>query len=232
MTRAEMLARVRRALDGVEPPALAPVSAPASSTPGGVSLDRPPSATDLLRRFTAEARAVGTLVHVAADLAAAAAIVAGVVRRTTAAAGVVAWRTALVTELLDRARVTVPDLAVRFADEDGAALAHAEVGVTEADALIAASGTLLLGAAGARHRATSLLPRVHVALAPVDRLVADLGTALRALPAAVAGPCTTLITGPSRTADIEKKLVVGVHGPCELHVVVVGVEAGTAEPRA
>jgi L-lactate dehydrogenase complex protein LldG len=63
---------------------------------------------------------------------------------------------------------------------------------------------------------------VHVALFPLDRLVPSLGDLLARVSAA--GPdamsrALTFITGPSRTADIELKIVVGVHGPKVLHVV-------------
>jgi len=98
------------------------------------------------------------------------------------------------------------------------AVAEADLGITEADALIAASGTLVL-AAHSGARSVSLLPPVHVALVPAARAVPDLAAALRR--AGRPDTCLTLVTGPSRTADIEKKLVVGVHGPCALHVVVV-----------
>lgn len=242
MTGAEMLERVRRALAGVVPPSLPRVDASppsARSDDPSASLSAPlaehaqpvahASTRELLRRFTVEASAVGAVVHLASDVSAAGTILASVARLAPAPPRIVAWRTALVTAALDGARAALPDLAVSFADEADLPIAEAEIGVTEVDVLIAASGTLVLGAAGERHRATSLLPRVHVALAPVDRLVANLAAALRVVSAAVGGPCTTLVTGPSRTADIEKKLVLGVHGPCELHVIVLGVAPDAGE---
>lgn len=74
-----------------------------------------------------------------------------------------------------------------------------------------------------RHRLLSLLPKVHFAVLPADRIVATLGDALAAARGAGGAPprALTLITGPSRTADIELTLVVGVHGPKELHVLLV-----------
>lgn len=96
----------------------------------------------------------------------------------------------------------------------------ADFGLTSAQWAIAATGTLVLDAAVETHRLASLLPPVHVALLPASRLLAELGEVLhlleRPLPAAV-----TFVTGPSRTADIELQLVVGVHGPRELHVILV-----------
>ncbi len=108
------------------------------------------------------------------------------------------------------------------ADAPSTTIAAADIGVTEADCLVAASGTVVLRSAN-RHRGASLLPPIHVVVARSDLLVADLGTALarvRTGPPS-AESCVTLITGPSRTADIEKKLVLGVHGPCALHVILV-----------
>lgn len=96
----------------------------------------------------------------------------------------------------------------------------AELGLTAAQWAIAETGTLVLDMAQERHRLASLLPPVHLALLPKARILANLGEALQALPNPLP-PTITFITGPSRTADIELQLVVGVHGPRELHVVLV-----------
>ena len=71
-------------------------------------------------------------------------------------------------------------------------------------------------------RAASLLPPTHVAIVDQRRLVPDLASGLRQVwRRGLVESCITLVTGPSRTADIEKKIVLGVHGPCALHVVMV-----------
>ncbi len=96
----------------------------------------------------------------------------------------------------------------------------ADLGITTAQWAIAETGTLVLDMAEERHRLASLLPPIHVALLPHSRILANLGEGLKTLPRPLP-PTVTLVTGPSRTADIELQLVVGVHGPRELHVVVV-----------
>ena len=104
-----------------------------------------------------------------------------------------------------------------------AELLAAEVGVTCAQWGIAETGTLVLESAHERHRLVSLLPPVHVAILPSQALLGTLGEALAAVRSssgALASRTITFITGPSRTADIELTLVVGVHGPRELHVLV------------
>lgn len=111
-------------------------------------------------------------------------------------------------------------------DSVGAGLAvtdepwQAEVGVTSAFAGVEETGTLVLAADADRPRATSLVPPVHVALLPADRLVATYAEAvtkvaeLRPVPSGV-----SFITGPSSSGDIELTMVRGVHGPGEVHVV-------------
>jgi L-lactate dehydrogenase complex protein LldG len=104
-----------------------------------------------------------------------------------------------------------------------AALLEAELGVTCAQWGIAETGTLVLESAHERHRLISLLPPLHVALLPSQALLGTLGDALAAVRSSLGAPASrtiTFVTGPSRTADIELTLVVGVHGPRELHVLV------------
>lgn len=106
-------------------------------------------------------------------------------------------------------------------------LLAAEVGLSTAQWGIAETGTLVLESAVENHRQASLLPPIHVALLPAQRLLGTLGEALAEVRGSAERPGSrtiTLITGPSRTADIELTLVVGVHGPRELHVLVLDWE--------
>jgi len=94
----------------------------------------------------------------------------------------------------------------------------AGAGVSRALYGLADSGSVVLAAAAEEPRAASLLPEVHVSLLAEDRILPG----LEALFAAVAGELPSalaIVTGPSRSGDIEQKLVVGVHGPGEVHVV-------------
>lgn len=97
-------------------------------------------------------------------------------------------------------------------------IAQADAGVTAAQWGIAETGSIVLDDVVARARRASLLPPLHIALLPKANLIASLDAMLAStserLPHAL-----TLVTGPSRTADIELQLVVGVHGPRELCVV-------------
>ncbi len=100
----------------------------------------------------------------------------------------------------------------------------ADAGVTSVDYGIAETGSLVVLAAPGNGRAVSLLPLVHIAVLRASDIVYELGALFERikrehgkLPSA-----TTFITGPSRTADIELVLTVGVHGPRELHLVLLG----------
>jgi L-lactate dehydrogenase complex protein LldG len=103
-----------------------------------------------------------------------------------------------------------------------AALLEADIGVTTAQWAIAETGTIVLESDSERNRLVSLLPPVHVAILDASVILSTLGALLSAVQRGKQGgppPAITLITGPSRTADIELTLVVGVHGPRELHVI-------------
>src|SRR5262249_15562866 len=102
-----------------------------------------------------------------------------------------------------------------------ATLFAADVGISGVDALIAETGTVVLRARPREPRSLSLLPPVHIVVAAREQVVADLFDRCEGPPGDVPS-CLSLITGPSKTGDIELRLVTGVHGPGELHVVLVG----------
>jgi L-lactate dehydrogenase complex protein LldG len=93
-------------------------------------------------------------------------------------------------------------------------VAECELGVTGVDAALPETGTLLLRSSPDRPRVVSLLPRVHLAILTPAALRADLHQAFAE--AKDAGYCV-LVTGPSRTSDIELTLTLGVHGPKALY---------------
>jgi L-lactate dehydrogenase complex protein LldG len=129
------------------------------------------------------------------------------------------WADGPILDGLDRAALTCRVPGLRF-EVTRAAAADARVGISEMDFAVANTGTLAQAADGADQRLASTLPSIHVALVPASRLVADLGELFARL-----GPAKTrflaLVTGPSRTADIERVLTIGVHGPERLVIVVV-----------
>jgi L-lactate dehydrogenase complex protein LldG len=92
---------------------------------------------------------------------------------------------------------------------------EAEVGICTAELAIAETGSLLLSAAKGRWRLTSLAPPVNVILVQDSAIVGTLEEAFARLPLAT----SVVVTGTSRTADIEGVLIRGVHGPRELYVV-------------
>lgn len=98
---------------------------------------------------------------------------------------------------------------------------QAEVGITSCEALIARNGSVLLSNGGAAGRRLSIYPPHHIVIAFTSQLVPDLKDGFKKLRERYGETLPTMIstvTGPSRTADIEKTLVLGAHGPRELIV--------------
>jgi len=99
---------------------------------------------------------------------------------------------------------------------------RANVGITSADYALADTGTLVMLSSPHEARLISLLPPAHIAVVPRDRILSGLDELFSILPyPAQQTSSMVLITGPSRTADIEQILVRGVHGPGQITVVVV-----------
>lgn len=98
---------------------------------------------------------------------------------------------------------------------------EAEVGFTLCEALIARNGSILLSNGNMAGRRLSIYPPVHIVLAYTSQLVVDIKDGLKLIKNKYDGNLPSMIsnvTGPSRTADIEKTLVLGAHGPKELFV--------------
>lgn len=105
--------------------------------------------------------------------------------------------------------------------------ARADLGVTSAVAAIAATGSVVVDCEVAGSRTTSLLPRVHLCVLDAGSIVATPGQVLRPLGDGRSLPSNlVLISGPSRTGDIEQLITLGVHGPVAVHVVVTSVPQG------
>ena len=176
---------------------------------------------DPVARFRDEFAAAGGRTHVVADHTAAAAAVLDLVgtrsaRRVLVGGGEV-LATLRIVELMRDAGIeviTAPDREAFF---------QADLGITGVDYLVAETGSVILTTRSGQPRSLSLLPPVHVAVAERRQILPDLfdlfaalGSVPEELPASV-----SIITGPSKTGDIELRLVTGVHGPGEIHVVLI-----------
>lgn len=103
-------------------------------------------------------------------------------------------------------------------------IASCDASITGCELLIARTGSIVMSSAQTSGRTTSVYAPVHICIAYTRQLVYDIKEGLQTLKEKYSGKMPSLITlatGPSRTADIEKTLVVGVHGPKEVYVFLV-----------
>jgi L-lactate dehydrogenase complex protein LldG len=118
----------------------------------------------------------------------------------------------------------LPQVHAGFMDRDELkeACAAADIGITSVNYALAATGSFVMLSSVQEARLVSLLPPAHIAIFPSSLILANLDELLSILPRpADETSSMVLITGPSRTADIEQILVRGVHGPGEIYAVIV-----------
>jgi L-lactate dehydrogenase complex protein LldG len=218
MERETFLSRVRSAVD----PSKLPDSPKAD--PGPLVPDLPP--VDLVERFAASLETVSGTLHVGGDLA----TINHIVERY-GAGPLLTW---------DDQELPINGAAQRFVDvgcsvKDGTVPRSAEgrldhqrgyfdvkYGLTGAEAAFAETGSIVVRSGPGRPRMASLIPLIHVVLLPTDRIFRSPMHWLTEPGSNAAGAANVVyITGPSRTADIEQKITLGVHGPRELHVILV-----------
>jgi L-lactate dehydrogenase complex protein LldG len=148
-------------------------------------------------------------------------LISGVLHEISARAGLVDYRPPLSTINPSRHWPEVLWHVAGRPAEEGQALrsfaASADLGLSVADAALAETGTVVINCGPDSSRLTGLLPPVHLVLVPASRLTTDLFTWTAGRPEeAEPGnwPASiTLISGPSKTADIEQTMAIGVHGP-------------------
>lgn len=167
----------------------------------------------MIQLFAERVRASGAVLHASATVADAQRIVAEIlaeVRATSQAAGVAAT---------SQARPLLPQGISPITAEDRPP--YLDLGISTAVLGIAETGSVLLAPQSRWDRLLGILARVHV----VAVAEADLRPSLDDLPAALDrsdAPYHSLVTGPTRTADIERVITIGAHGPAMLHVVLLG----------
>ena len=197
-----------------------------------------------LQRFQHEFERVGGVFHRVADVREAPEAVARIASER-GLRRIVAWHAGalgldVVAPLTAKGLevVAAPDAEVAGAERERrrALAAAADLGVTGADLAVAETGSLVVVSGAGRPRSASLLPACHVAIFDREVLVESLvqaGLVLEAWHDGATprwrGASINVITGPSRTADIELTLTRGVHGPREVHAVF--VEQGLAARR-
>src|SRR5262245_19344606 len=189
---------------------------------------------DLINQFQTEVTRVGGRFYAAKTPEAALQYIEDICSERKATT-IIGWDSALpnAIALQERLRKSGIEFVVEAdAGEFRRAVTTADVGVSGVDFALADTGTLVLVAREGQARSVSLLPPVHIALVRLSQIISgldDLFPLLNQQSGASDGAVSsaiTFITGPSRTADIELTLVVGVHGPQQLHVILLGADRG------
>jgi L-lactate dehydrogenase complex protein LldG len=196
-TRATILARVAIAERTTRLP-------PSAAAPAAVSAATP-SLQQCVDRFARELLAIAVELHVCQDEATVRARLADLIDGKR----VLSWDPVL----LPYSAGTVLQRPVLGASPRDAQ-AEAEVGVTACDGAIADTGSLALLSGPGRSRTVSLLPPIHIAIVMRSDIYPTMSDFFAARQSAVDGAAScTFVTGPSRTADIEMTLTMGIHGP-------------------
>ena len=127
---------------------------------------------------------------------------------------------------LSKEQLSQAQPGLRF-DVDRETSIAARIGISEMDWALADTGTLVQDATAAEQRLASSLPEIHIAIIDAERILPDMSSLFASIRAAEM-PYLAFITGPSRTADIERVLTIGVHGPERLVVIIIDGGEGAA----
>jgi L-lactate dehydrogenase complex protein LldG len=224
-SRSQLFERIRRSLGSAVLPS------GHSSVPAGARIT-PCERGTLVEKFAQELKSAGVQVHLAPNSGDAVDITIHLLRDSCSSREILAW---------DDSEFPVPELGsalqrAGFARLDAdlpadrelrrlrlAKLGQAPAGLTGAQAGLADSGTLVLLSGPKRPRLASLLPPLHIAFLSTRAIHPSMAAYFEAHPKDILQASNLVfVTGPSRTADIEQNLTIGVHGPRELVTIIVG----------
>lgn len=225
--RAQVLGQIRRALKTAQLPDSGELSVPRTTTGQGTR-------AEWIERFRVELEPLGGKAYLVPNDAEALQLILSILAGIQARE-VLCWPDAAlplrgVREALRLSGYTSLEARLPH-DPSGRAnalleLERATAGITSALAGLADTGSIVLTSSPGRSRLASVLPATHIALLPVNALFPTLDAFLAANPGLVARSSNVVvITGPSRTADIELTLTRGVHGPRDLHVLLLSTDA-------
>ncbi|MCY4020887.1 MAG: LUD domain-containing protein [Chloroflexi bacterium] len=174
------------------------------------------SSAEQLRRFISEAEALGCFVYQVTSNEA----IEQIMELIDGDKTVLSWDEQQLP--MDGLQGMLESLGVAVGRHDDG---DARVGITGVTAALAATGSLILESGAGSYRSTSLLPEVHIALMRAEQILLDLESWEEAqrregYPAFTRASNTTIVSGPSKTADIAHQLVKGAHGPREVHVMI------------
>jgi L-lactate dehydrogenase complex protein LldG len=204
---------------------------PAAKTSGQAEIDaylaqhmagpRPGRPADLVQHFRAMAERMASTVEEVATIADAPAAAVNYLVGLELAPRAVIWPS--IAQLpWAAAGLEVEARAPRRDESHGADL----VGITGAFCALAETGTLVLMSGADTPASTHLLPETHVALVSASRIVADMEDAFKLMREELGGAAAlpraiNMVSGPSRTGDIEQTIVLGAHGPYRVHIIVI-----------
>jgi len=209
--RERMLSRIRQAvIDGNQGGTTPPLTERGTVAYQGAG-------PDPVERFCRELRNAGSFPHVVPDVATARLTVIERLQAINAKRALLGSGAIIDALDLEKALMTIGCHCDRIDNYNRETWFAADVGISEVDYLIAETGSLVCKTAPRHPRSVSLLPPVHLVVAHRRQIIPDLFDLF--VPGQAPPACQTLITGPSKTGDIELKLVTGVHGPGEVHVI-------------
>ena len=179
---------------------------------------------DLPARFANRAQALGMQIH-QAKVSELSALLGDVLEKHNCQQAV----TSIANQLLNK-QVTeiLSNLGTKMIDHESASWHDqqfvVDVGITDVDAALAETGSIIINSGAHRSRGSYLAPPVHIALVYKDQILADMIDYFGRTSGPLIQPnwsSTVLISGPSKTADIEGILITGVHGPGVVHIVII-----------
>lgn len=194
-----------------------------------VKIKRKKSFSDVVHEFQERARNVGAEVWRAKNADEAGEIAINIIKRSGAKSVILEDKLSVdeskIRKNLKRIELTIinrDDELIQDRSELFDRVNRAEAGITGTDFGVSDSGSIVLKSSSARPRSLSLLPPIHIALLKENKILPSLYELMVMIEQeSIDDSAITIITGPSKTADIEFNLVKGIHGPGELHIIII-----------